>query len=380
MMPRILRMNPLDPVLAGLAIALATASAQAVPALKDAYRGDFLVGAALDESQFEETDARAAALVKEQFDTISPENALKWESVHPRPGVYDFTAADRYVEFGRKNGMFIVGHNLIWHNQAPKWIFEDDRGNPVDRDTLLARMRDHIMTVVGRYRGKIGGWDVVNEALGEDGALRPSPWETILGADYLLKAYQFAHEADPGAQLYYNDYSLENLPKQRGAIELIRRLQAQGVALEAVGLQGHYKMDWPTVAQLDETITAFSRLNIKVMVTELDVDLLPPATKSQSAEVTTNVALEASLNPYTHGLPDPVQQKLAQRYGDLFSVFVGHRDVVQRVTFWGVTDAQSWLNGWPVRGRTSYPLLFDRNYEPKPAFDAVMDVARHQGP
>jgi endo-1,4-beta-xylanase len=352
------------------------AGARAEPTLKDAYRNDFLVGAALNESQFEETDARGAALVKAQFNTISPENVLKWESVHPRPGVYDFKAADEYVEFGRRNGMFVVGHNLVWHNQVPKWVFEDDRGNPVDKDTLMARMRDHIFTVVGRYRGRIGGWDVVNEALSDDGALRPSPWEKICGEDYLLKAYQFAHEADPQAQLYYNDYSLENLPKQKGALNLIRKLQAQGVSIAAVGLQGHYKMDWPTTGQVDQAITAFSRLHIKVMVTELDMDVLPAATRSQGAEVTTNVALEARLNPYPHGLPDALEKQLARRYADLFSVFVRHRDVVQRVTFWGVTDAQSWLNGWPVNDRTSYPLLFGRDYGPKPAFAAVIDAAR----
>ena len=143
---------------------------------------------------------------------------MKWESVHPEPDRYDFSATDRYVEFGRKNGMFIIGHNLIWHEQTPKWVFQDEKGNPVDRDTLLLRMSNHIFTVVGRYQGKIGGWDVVNEALNEGGTLRKSPWEKIIGEDYLLKAYQFAHEADPQAELYYNDYSLENAPKRKGRL------------------------------------------------------------------------------------------------------------------------------------------------------------------
>jgi endo-1,4-beta-xylanase len=346
------------------------------PSLKNAFRGDFLIGVALDESQFEETDARAAALVKAQFDSISPENALKWVSVHPRAGMFDFDDADRYVEFGTRNGMFVVGHNLVWHNQTPKWVFEDAHGNPADRDTVIARMREHILTVVGRYKGRIGGWDVVNEALNEDGTLRQSPWMKSIGEDYLLKAYQFAHEADPSAQLYYNDYSLENLPKQRGAVALIRKLQSEGVPIAGVGLQGHYKMDWPTNDQVDETIAAFAKLGVKVMITELDVDLLPPATSSQGAEVTTNVALQARLNPYAGGLPDDVQRRLAERYAGLFAVYVRHRADVQRVTFWGVTDAQSWLNGWPVRGRTSYPLLFDRSYQPKPAFAAVIAEAR----
>jgi endo-1,4-beta-xylanase len=272
--------------------------------------------------------------------------------------------------------MFIVGHTLVWHNQTPAWVFRDDKGNPVDRETLLRRLHDHIATVVGRYKGKINGWDVVNEALNEDGTLRPSPWFKILGGDYLLKAYQFAHEADPKAQLYYNDYSLENAPKRAGAIALIQKLQSQGVPIAAVGLQGHYKMNWPAPAQLEETIKTFSALGIKVMITELDVDVLPAATRSEAAEVGMNFQLQARLNPYTNGLPDSVQQALAKRYADLFEVLVQNRKSMSRVTFWGVTDADSWLNKWPVKGRTSYPLLFDRQCQPKPAFDAVIQVAR----
>jgi endo-1,4-beta-xylanase len=344
--------------------------------LKDAFKKDFLIGAALNEAEFTGQNPAAAALIKTQFNTISPENVLKWESIHPKPDQYDFSAADRYVEFGKKNGMFIVGHNLVWHSQTPKWVFQDDQGNPVDRDTLLARMHDHISTVVGRYKGKIGGWDVVNEALNEDGTLRESPWKKIIGEDYLLKAYQFAHEADPQAELYYNDYSLENAPKQNGAMALIKKLQAQGVHIAGVGLQGHYKMDWPNPQQVDETIEAFSKLGVKVMITELDMDVLPPATRSQAAEVSMNFALRAELNPYTNGLPDSVQQKLAQRYADLFAVFAKHHDVVSRVTFWGVTDGDSWLNNWPVKNRTAYPLLFNRDGRPKPAFNAVIQTSK----
>jgi endo-1,4-beta-xylanase len=285
------------------------------------------------------------------------------------------------VEFGRQNGLFIVGHTLVWHNQTPPWVFQDARGNPVDRDTLLARMRDHISTVVGRYKGKIGGWDVVNEALNEDGTLRKSPWKKIIGEDYLLKAYQFAHEADPQAELYYNDFSLENAPKQNGAIALIKKLQAQGVHIAAVGLQGHYKMDWPTPQQLEETIGAFSKPGVKVMITEFDLDVLPAATKSQAAEVSMTFALRDELNPYTNGLPDSVQKYLAERYASLFAVLVKHHDQVRRVTFWGVTDEDSWLNNWPVKNRTAYPLLFNRDGRPKPAFNAVIQTSRlHSNP
>ena len=340
--------------------------------LKEAFKNDFCIGAAINQSQFEGDSPREAQIIQSQFNTISPENVLKWESVHPAPGQFNFPDADQYVAFGQKNHMFIIGHNLIWHNQTPAWVFQFGDGSPISRDALIARMRDHIHTVVGRYRGKIGGWDVVNEALNEDGTLRNSPWRRIIGDDYLVLAFQFAHEADPKAQLYYNDYSLENLPKRQGAIALIKKLQSRGVRIDAIGLQEHDKMDWPSTNQVDETISAFAQLGIKVMVTELDIDLLPAATRSHSAEVSMSVATSAELNPYANGLPDSLQQKLAQRYADLFSVFLAHRGQISRVTFWGVTDADSWLNNWPIPGRTSYPLLFDRNCNPKPAFTAVI--------
>ena len=345
------------------------------PDLKDVFKGDFLIGAALNSAQFTEQDAHSAALVKAQFNTITPENVLKWERVHPQPGIYSFDLPDRYVAFGEKNHMFIVGHTLIWHNQTPKWVFQDDQGNPVDRETLLRRMHDHIHSVVGRYRGRINGWDVVNEALGEDGSLRQTPWLKIIGPDYLAKAFEFAHEADPQAELYYNDYNLENEAKLKGALALLQKLQAQGVPVAGVGIQGHYHMDAPTNEQVDAAIFSFGKLGLKVMITELDVDVLPLAFQYMGADVTLSGELQPKLNPYPQGLPDSVQQALAQRYAGLFRVFLKQRGTLTRVTFWGVTDDDSWLNNWPVKGRTNYPLLFDRNAKPKPAFDAVIQTA-----
>jgi len=352
------------------------AAEQPPPALKDAFRGSFLIGAALNPAQFTERNVRDAALVKAQFDSISPENVLKWEMVHPQPERYNFDLPDKYVAFGEKNHMFIVGHTLVWHQQTPKWVFEDAKGTPVDRETLLERMREHIQTVVGRYKGRVNGWDVVNEALNDDGTFRQTPWLKIIGEDYIAKAFEFAHEADPTAELQYNDYSLENEAKRAGAIKLIRELRAQGVPITGVGLQGHYRIDWPSIDQVDATIAAFAQLGVKVMITELDVDVLPPALQSHGADISANVELQSKLNPYSNGLPDSVQQTLAKRYADLFGVFLKRHAVLTRVTFWGVTDASSWLNNWPVRGRTNYPLLFDREGRPKPAFDAVIKAAR----
>jgi len=241
----------------------------------------------------------------------------------------------------------------------------------VTREVLLERMRDHIHTVVGRYQGRIKIWDVVNEALQDNGKLRNSPWEKIIGDDYIEKAFQYAHEADPKAILRYNDYSLENEPKRSGAIALIKKLQAEGIPVTAIGLQDHVKMDWPTVEQEDATISAFAALGLKVMITELDVNVLGG---KQTAEIT-EMASQGGSNLYTNGLPPVVQQELANRYAGLFRVFVKHHKDVALVTFWGVTDGDSWLN---TRGRINHPLLFDRSGKPKPAFDLVIKAAKHR--
>ncbi len=360
-------------VLAGLVSVGIAASAQTTSSLKDAYKGCFLVGAALNPSEF--AGDKNAALIKEQFNTISPENVLKFEVIHPKPDTYNFEPADKYVDFGVKNHMFVVGHNLVWHSQTPKWVFEDDKGEPLTRDALLKRMHDHIATVVGRYKGKIDGWDVVNEALNENGTLRESKWFKIIGPDYIQKAFEYAHEADPKAELYYNDYSLENPAKLQGAVKLVEDLKAKGVYITGVGLQEHNNMSWPTVEQINTAIDAFAKLGVKVMMTELDVDVLPEANQSHSADVSMHAAADPKLNPYPNGLPVEMEQALAKRYADLFGAYGAHCGTVERVTFWGVTDADSWKNNWPIRGRTNYPLIFDRKGQPKAAFKAVIEEA-----
>jgi endo-1,4-beta-xylanase len=352
----------------------AVAQVPATATLKDTFRGGFVVGAAINTDQITGKDVRGDAIITQQFNSISPENVMKWEVIHPRPDGYDFTLADKYVEFGLKNHMFIVGHNLCWHSQTPAWVFKDEKGNPLTRDALLQRLHDHIQTVVGRYKGKIDSWDVVNEALNEDGTLRQSPWMKIIGEDYIVKAFQYAHEADPNVQLNYNDYNLETPAKRKGAIALIRKLQAAGVPIAVVGDQAHLHLDEPSAEAEDATITELAATGVKVAITELDIDVLPSAW-GKTADVSLNVKEDAKLNPYPKELPAAVQQALAKRYADLFAVYWKHRDVVSRVTLWGVTDAGSWLNNWPVRGRSSYPLLFDRDGKPKPAFDAVLKIA-----
>jgi endo-1,4-beta-xylanase len=363
-------------MLAGMPVLLAGGPARAaLPAatsLKQAFKKHFLVGAALNAAQCAD-HSLSNPLVEAQFSSISPEDCLKWENVHPLPDRYDFTTGDQYVAYGEKTGMFTVGHVLVWHNQTPAWVFRDKDGNFVDRDTLLGRLRDHIHTVVGRYKGRIKSWDVVNEAVDEDGSMRNTPYYKIIGEDYVAQAFAFAHEADPDALLVYNDYSIENPGKRAGAAALVRKLKAQGVPVTSVGLQGHYNLDFPSLDALNDTIGTFGDMGLKVPVTELDIDVLPAA--QQTAEVTLKIEQDPALNPYANGLPDAVQERLAARYADLFRTFVKHGGVVDRVTFWGVTDSDNWKNNWPVKGRTSYPLLFDRAHQPKPAFYAVIREA-----
>jgi endo-1,4-beta-xylanase len=365
---------------AGLLTGGITGKTSAATTLKEAYQNDFLIGVAVNQAQFSGEDTNGAAIIRKQFDSISPENALKWSSIHPDPGTngYNFGPADQYVAFGESNHMTIVGHTLIWHNQTPKWVFQDANGRPLngtnaaDRELLLQRMRDHIHTVVGRYKGRIQIWDVVNEALAENGGkLRKSSWERILGDDFIEKAFQYAHEADPDAILRYNDFSLEDEPKRSAAFSLIKKLQSEGVPVTAIGLQDHVQMKWPSVEQEDETISMFAALGVKIMITELDVNVLGGR---RTAEITA-MANQGGSNAYTNGLPPAIQQELTQRYADLFGVFVKHRHDIALVTFWGVTDKDSWLN---FRGRVNYPLLFDRAGQPKPAFNAVIQAGLRQ--
>jgi endo-1,4-beta-xylanase len=339
-------------------------AAEPADALKTAFRDDFLIGVALNQRQFTEQDAQGAALVKRQFNSISPENVLKWESVHPRPGAegYDFSAADRYVEFGEKNGMHIVGHTLVWHSQTPRWVFRGDDGQPITRDALLERMRDHIHTVVGRYKGRIQAWDVVNEALNEDGSLRRSPWFEIIGEDYIAKAFEYAHEADPEAELRYNDYSIENEPKRKGAIALVKKLQAAHIPIGGLGSQTHATLNWPSAELLDAALTDFAELGLPISITELDVNAAQGGQRRQSADVAANAQAGGG------GVVDQANQKLAEQYATLFRVFLKHREHIKLVTFWGVTDRDSWR-------RFGTPLLFDGSWQPKPAFAAVIAEA-----
>ena len=350
-------------VAAGCILLAPTAAVQDV-ALKDLTPKGMVIGAAINQRQFDGTDSAGADLITKQFNQISPENVLKFQPTQPAADRYTFEAADKYVQFGIDRHMQVVGHNLVWHSQTGAWVFQGADGKPADRDTLLARMRDHIHTVVGRYKGKIHGWDVVNEAIEEDGSLRKSPWQVGIGDDYVAKAFEFAHEADPDAELYYNDFNLEKPAKRAGVIKLVKDLQARKLRIDGIGNQAHWRLETPTIDEIDASLEGLHATGLKVMYTELDINLLPNTPRGADPAVA---------DPYAKGLPDEVQQQLARRYADVFRVFLEHRAAVTRVTFWGLSDADSWLN----RGRMNFPLLWDRLRQPKPAFNAVVDVLRN---
>jgi endo-1,4-beta-xylanase len=301
---------------------------------------------------------------------------MKWERIHPQSGKYDFAVADSIVKFALENKMFVVGHVLVWHSQTPDWVFQDSLGKPLTRDALISRMKDHISTVVGHFKGRVKGWDVLNEAVNEDGSLRKTKWLEIIGKDYIQLAFQFANSADPGAELYYNDYNNELPAKREGIIPIIKDLKEKGVRIDGMGIQGHWHLDSPDLKVIDESISKYAALGLKVMITEMEVNVLPTPPEVYGADVSQQAVYLEKLNPYAAGLPDSVSNQLAKRYADLFGVFMKHKDAVTRVTFWGVNDAYSWKNDWPIKGRTNYPLLFDRNYKPKAAYYSVIKSAK----
>ncbi len=394
-------------LLAGLLTLVTAAWSAETPALKDVFKDRFLVGTAVSRSittgagfrRSSEQIEQDIALVKAQFNQVVAENEMKWALLHPRPGVdgYDFRAADAFVNFGLSNNMQLAGHTLVWHSQTPQWVFAGTnppphitnaapspvqdtsapgtnrvgRGRPgpyngprASREELLQRMRDHIHTVVGRYKGKIKVWDVVNEALADGGTntLRNSLWLEIIGPDFIAKAFQYAHEADPDAVLRYNDYGLENPAKCKKLVTLIKLLQAQKVPVHAIGSQAHVNVSI-TFEAMDQALTEIATLGLPIHITELDVNSAQGGQRTVGADIANNAATTQG------GLVSDADRRLAEAYAGIFRAFLKHDKSVEVVTFWGANDA----NSWRASGK---PLLFDGNSQPKSAFDAVIAQAK----
>ncbi|MFD2034731.1 endo-1,4-beta-xylanase [Belliella marina] len=343
--------------------------------LKEAFEGKFHIGAALSANHINNQGQASMEVLNTHFNSIVAENNMKSGMIQIREGEFNFDVADKFIEYGEANDMHIVGHTLIWHSQAPRWFFTDSDGNTVSPEVLAQRMKDHIHTVVGRYKGKVKGWDVVNEAILDDGSWRKSKFYEILGEDFMKLAFQFAHEADPEAELYYNDFSMAQPGKREGVVKMVKNLQAQGVKIDGIGMQGHIGLEHPKIQEFEKSILAYSELGVTVMITELDLSVLPSPRRDMGAEISTNIEYQQSLNPYTEGLPEDVQKQFDERYLAFFKLFLDHHDKISRVTLWGINDGDSWKNGWPVRGRTDYPLLFNRDNTPKSIVKDLIELA-----
>jgi len=343
--------------------------------LKDALKNKFYIGTAISPQQYWGRDTADVNIIKQNFNAVAAENCMKSALIQPKQGEFKFKDADQFVKFGKENNMWITGHCLIWHSQLPKWFCVDENGNNVSPDTLKARMKSHISTLVGRYKGRVNGWDVVNEAIMEDGSYRKSKFYEILGEEYIPLAFQYAHEADPDAELYYNDYN-EWYPGKRAAIvKLIKTLKDRGLRIDAIGMQGHIGMAYPSIEEYEAAIKDYTDAGVKVMITEFDLSILPSPKKEVGADIATNFEYQKQLNPYTEGVPDSVSIKWTNRMADFFRLFLKYQGKVSRVTMWGVSDGVSWKNDFPILGRTDYPLLFDRNYQAKPIVAEIIKMA-----
>ncbi|WP_282111355.1 endo-1,4-beta-xylanase [Maribacter stanieri] len=339
--------------------------------LKEAFKSNFLIGSAVNDNLVSKKDSLGEQIVLTEYNTITPENSMKWMYMEPEQGNFEFETADKYIDFSTKNDIAFIGHNLVWHSQLADWVEKIE-----SKEELSASLKNHVQTVAARYSGKIHGWDVVNEALNEDGTLRNSLFLKQLGPDYLINSFKWAQEADPKAELYYNDYNMTRQEKRAGAIKLVKDIQASGARIDGIGMQAHWGLEDPTLEEIETSILEYSDLGIQVMITEFDITVLPNPWDLEGAEVSQNFEGSEHMNPYTKELPDSVNTQLAQRYKDIFSLFKKHSDKISRVTFWGINDGVSWLNSWPIVDRTNYPLLFDREYNRKPAYYSVLEVAK----
>jgi endo-1,4-beta-xylanase len=342
--------------------------------LAEKYASYFPIGAAVDSQSY----MTHAALLKTHFNSVTAENEMKFESLQRNEGSFSYDAADRIVSFAVANKTKVRGHALVWHSQNPSWLFSNGSGGTVSKQTLLTRMKNHISNVVRHFRGKVYAWDVVNEAMMEDGTYRngnladgqKSRWYEILGESYIAEAFKAAHEADPDAKLFYNDFYNYIPAKQQGIYNMLKGLLDQGVPVHGVGLQAHLNIEpstvttnqayYQNVAHMEDAIKLYSSLGLDVQITELDISLyIPGVTYNQSTFYTTAT------------FTDALKAKQAARYREFFELFRKYKSAITGVTFWGIADDNTWLSEFSS-GRKDFPLLFDVNHNPKPAYDAVV--------
>jgi len=332
--------------------------------LKDYFANDFTIGVAVSPRALKTDEA---SLILKHFGSMTPENAMKMGPIHPRENEYFWRDADSIAAFAKANGLKLRGHTLCWHNQAPRWMFVNEKGDTVSKAVLLQRLKDHITTVVSRYKGTIYAWDVVNEAISDRGDeyLRNSPWYRICGEEFIAKAFEYAHAADPNAILFYNDYNEINPVKREKIYKLVKGLKDAGIPIHGVGLQAHWAINEPSAEELENTLSKFSSLGVQVQITELDISVYNKEHNSRERRA------EDTVTAFTA----EKQAKQIEMYKRIFSAFEKYKKSISGVTFWNISDRSSWLDNFPVRGRKDYPLLFDRNLQPKQAFWEVVKTA-----
>jgi endo-1,4-beta-xylanase len=330
--------------------------------LKDHYKDHFKIGVAVSPQALKTDEA---SLVLGHFNSMTAENAMKMGPIHPRPYTYNWAGADSIAAFAKRNNMKLRGHCLVWHNQTPNWLFKDSNENLVSKEVLLERMKDHITAVVTRYKGTIYAWDVVNEAISDkkDEFYRPSLFYQICGEEFIAKAFEYAHAADPDAILFYNDYNEIDPVKREKIIRMIKELKAKGIPIHGVGLQGHWAVNEPSREQLDKTLEDFSKLGLQMQITELDISVYP---KEHNAR-------DRKPSDYDTTFSADKEAKQIEVYKMCFELFRKYREHIHTVTFWNISDRHSWLDNFPVRGRKDYPLLYDKDLKPKKAYYEVIN-------
>lgn len=368
----------------GLTYACAALSACAEATLKDSYADEFLIGTimpgGLDPDATFTDDPAELGVVTRNFNALTAENCMKPMFMQPNEGEYFFKASDYCVDFAEANSMALVGHTLVWHAMTADWFFKDEAGQLPSRELMLERMRTHIDTVVGRYKGRIPYWDVVNEAVlyqgaGNSAVFRESPWFKAIGEDYIELAFRHTHAVDPDAKLYYNDYNMVKKEKVDFVLEMVSGMRAKGVPIHGVGMQGHWMLEWPSLSDIEYALRTFADAGIPVSITELDITVLPDPPSHSGANVTDDVEYAEKYNPYSQSIPAEVLQKQADRYQEIFELFLKYKSNIERVSFWGTSDSQSWKNSYPMKGRTDYPLIFDRKFNAKPAYHSLLKLS-----
>ena len=340
--------------------------------LKKVFDSKFKVGVAINKNQIKQKKSKEVELIKNQFSSLTAENVMKWEEIHPKKNKYNFKISDLIVTMAQENDQDLIGHTLVWHNQIPEWVTRNSDGSLVEKNKLFDNITQHISSVAGRYSGKIKGWDVVNEAILDDGSFRKNDFYNIAGEDYIFKSFEIAQKVDPSAELYYNDYSMYKPEKCDAAIVVADKIKDKGIRIDGIGLQAHWGLDYPSIEEIERSIIKIYEAGYKVHFTELDIDVLPNLWEIEGADLSDNFKSNDELNPYRKHLPDSISNLLANRYSEIFALFVKHSNKIERVTFWGLSDGHSWKNDWPAKGRTNYPLLFDRENKPKQAYQDIL--------